>query len=132
MKINKHVTVGGLTWAVISRNERSVTHAGRYFFAARCNPKRPWHIHEHDCDIVKTGAAKPLLIFTYDYETAELSASVREICGEIPEIRLCQACYMPYRGEHTQCPYCLAASIERHPSMTLEEWRAATKAMHGH
>src|ERR1700743_2642035 len=76
----KHVKVGGLTWAVFSRNERTTTHAGRHFFAARCNPKRPWRIYEDDCDGLQTGGAKPLLVFLSDYDTESLSESVRQIC----------------------------------------------------
>jgi hypothetical protein len=100
MKIRKYVTVGGLKWAVISANERSVTHADRHFFSCRCYPSGPWSIYEHDCDIAQTGSAKPLLVFANDYETRELSDAVQKIC----------------------------AGSQLHPSRTFEEHRAAMKA----
>jgi hypothetical protein len=42
----KTVNVGGLTWTIISANERSTSHNGRHFFACRCNPKTLWLIEE--------------------------------------------------------------------------------------
>lgn len=42
----KTVTVGGITWTIISANERSTTHAGRHFFACRCDRHPLWRIEE--------------------------------------------------------------------------------------
>lgn len=125
----KTVTVYGLTWAVMSRNERCVTHAGRHFFAVRCNPKRAWHIHEHDCDIAQTGSAKPLLVFTNDYETHHLSDAVREICGA-DGTYCCQTCFTVFRLAFQSCPACGEQRGEAHPSMPFEQHRAAMKARH--
>lgn len=54
MKIQKTVTVKGVTWQVISANERNCTIEGRHFFARRCKPSTPWFLTEHDCDITKS------------------------------------------------------------------------------
>lgn len=40
------VTVDGITWEIISRDERQTTHAGRHFFACRCYNQPLWHIDE--------------------------------------------------------------------------------------
>lgn len=128
MKIYKHVIVGGLTWAVLSKGERATTHAGRHFFASRCNSRRPWIIREHDCDITQTGCAKPLLVWRNDYETADLSQAVKEICGQDPEIRFCHDCLTTYAGDHPNCPNCGAENADPHPSVTFEEHRAAMQA----
>lgn len=128
MRPTKHVTVGGLTWTVISANERAITHAGRHFFACRCRCARPWKIHEHDSDITRAGAARPLKVFTNGYHTATLSQAVKEICGEPPATRFCEHCSSTYEGELPDCPYCGADSTEPHPWVTFEEHWAAMQA----
>jgi len=42
------VTVGGVTWTIHSRNERTTTVNGRHLFAGRCNPSRMWTLREMD------------------------------------------------------------------------------------
>lgn len=45
-RTRKTVQVGGVTWTIISRNERATTHAGRHFFACRCSRNPLWRIDE--------------------------------------------------------------------------------------
>lgn len=54
MDIKKTVCVKGVTWQVLSANERNCTIEGRHFFARRCKPSTPWVLTEHDCDITKS------------------------------------------------------------------------------
>jgi len=132
MKYSKTVTVGGMTWNVIGRNERATTHEGRHFFAARCNPKILWRITEDDQNIAATGSAKPLRVWTNKYETHDLSTTVREICGKPPATRICDRCYMVHGPALTECPFCGTPSEELHPSMTFAEHRAAMQARRAH
>lgn len=123
MRILKTVTVGGLTWHVLSANERTTTHAGRHFFAVRCNSKRPWRIDEHDCDISQTGSAKPLRAFTSEYSTADLSQSVHEICGAPLEHYTCPDCFTSMFKPGATCTEC-GHPVDAHPSMPFEQYRA--------
>lgn len=79
-KPHQVVQNGGLFWTVISRNERSITHDGRHFFAARCRPGRPWHLEEVDTPIGVGSGSKVLRTFAPKYQLHELSYAVRDIC----------------------------------------------------
>lgn len=76
------VTVSGLTWTVHSANERSVTHQGRHFFAARCGGLQ-WTITEVS-DGTTTGSTV-VRTFTNKYDTSELSRSIKEITAGTAE-----------------------------------------------
>lgn len=128
MNPHKHVTVGGLTWAVVSANERATTHAGRHFFATRCRTSVPWVIRELDANIAETGSGKPLLVFRNNYETSDLSRAVREICGHRPAFHTCENCLLIYEGSHENCPACGTKYADPHPSLTHEEDWAAMQA----
>lgn len=80
----KAITSAGMDWTVISRNERETTHKGRHFFAARCNPTRPWKITELDQPLRPAGggiACTKSLRHFGEYETKQLTQAVMEICG---------------------------------------------------
>lgn len=126
MRERKTVEVGGVTWIVISRNERSTTWKGRHFFACRCNPRRDWRLSEDDQNIGETGFAKPLRIYTKAVPTPLLSETVREICGEAPPFVICDRdeCMQAYGVELDRCPYCYAPAAVQFPSITHEQWRA--------
>ncbi len=117
----------GMAWKVLSKNERTTVHAGRFFYAVRCRPGA-YKIHEHDCDIAVTGSAKPLRVFDLKYQAFELSAAVREICGEITTPGTCVSCfaYMPAKAE--QCPDCGQIQPPRHPSTEWDEHVAKMRA----
>lgn len=103
MKDRKTVTVAGLTWTVISRNERSTTHDGRHFFAARCDPKGNWRLTEDDRNIAESETSRALKVWLTTYKTGELSRVVKDICGNGP-------------------------GAEPHPWVTFAEWRARMQA----
>lgn len=129
MRFTKHVTVGGLTWAVVSANERAITHDNRHFLAVRCRSGRPWSIHELDANIAETGSAKPLRVFSERYDTGDLSSTVREICGEPPFSRTCDTCFAIDAHEPgTHCFVCGSEYSELHPSVPFEEHRDAMLA----
>lgn len=79
----KPVNSNGLTWQHVSRNERTITHAGRHFFACRCRPGTPWEIHEHDRCINTHGSATPLRVWDNNYHISQLSDAIRCIVGEL-------------------------------------------------
>lgn len=77
--IYKAVKSGGLEWTVMSRNERAITHEGRHFLAARCNPSRAWTIIEMDRSLVEHGTAKEVKRFLILFDTRWLSDGIRDI-----------------------------------------------------
>lgn len=103
MKYQKTVKVGGLTWSVISRNERSSTHEGRHFFAARCHLTAEWRLTEDDQNIAEAETSRALKVWLNTYKTADLSRVVKDICGNGP-------------------------GAEPHPFVTFAEWRAQMQA----
>jgi hypothetical protein len=119
-----------MVWTVISRNERSTVHAGRFFFAVRCRSGADYSIHEHDQDLAATGSAKELRVFTLKYNVWELSNAVREICGEITEPGSCVQCFTCVSPEADLCACCGQVQPPRHPSTSLDEYRAAMQARH--
>jgi len=59
------------SWSVISRNERSITIAGRHFFATRCSRKgSEWTLMELD------GDGKIRIRYLPTFETKELMSAV--------------------------------------------------------
>jgi hypothetical protein len=79
------VNTGGMSWRVVSRNEREATHNGRHFFARRCRPGVPWLIEELDRSITDHGIAEPLYVWANGYEVNDLSGAVRDICDTSTE-----------------------------------------------
>lgn len=77
----KTITSSGMEWTIISRNERETTHRKRHFFAARCNPTRPWKIREIDEPFSRSGCTRSLRSFGCEYETKQLTQAVMEICA---------------------------------------------------
>lgn len=122
------VKSNGMSWRVISANEREATHEGRHFFACRCGSARTWAIDEHDQSITEHGVAKPIRVWRNGYRTEDLSDAVREICGAPPKLRTCGQCFAVYAGDRSECPQCGAAHAEIHPSRSFEEDRALTRA----
>lgn len=87
MKDRKQVTIKGITWTILSANERVCTVEGRHFFASRCRSKTPWYLREHDCDITAgaTGA-REVGYLPYRLETDHLSLAVLDITREAMEL----------------------------------------------
>lgn len=83
MKTYKTVNAQGLQWRVCSANERTITHAGRHFFAMRCRSGRPWMLEELDQCIATHGTAKTIRDHGRSFEIGELSDAVRIAVGEI-------------------------------------------------
>lgn len=81
MKTRKTVTVKGITWTILSANERAcVTCPGRFFFASRCNSKSQWFLREHDCDITTSATgAREVGYLPFRLETDHLSLAVLDI-----------------------------------------------------
>lgn len=115
------VNNNGMQWSVLSRNERTTVHAGRYFFAVRCRSGAAYSIHEHDCDIAVTGSAKPLRAFNLKYDAWELSNAVREICGEVTNPGTCVSCFASVAPDGEHCTCCGQAQPPRHPSTPWDE-----------
>lgn len=129
--ITSTVNSNGMKWSVISRNERSTVHAGRFFFAVRCKSGAAYSIHEHDCDIAVTGSAKPLAVFTLKYDAWVLSDAVREICGgEVSEPGTCVRCFASVSPKVDQCACCGQVQPPRHPFTSFEEHRTNMMARH--
>lgn len=80
MKTRKTVTVKGVTWTILSANERCTTIKGRHFFASRCRSNTPWYLREHDCDITSsaTGAFE-IGYLQFRLETSHLSLAVLDV-----------------------------------------------------
>lgn len=83
MKNRKTVTVKGITWTILSANERVCTTCpGRFFFAGRCNSKSQWFLREHDCDITASAmGAREVGYVPYRLETDHLSLAVLDIAS---------------------------------------------------
>lgn len=81
MKTRKTVTVKGITWTILSANERVCTTCpGRFFFASRCNSKSQWFLREHDCDITASATgAREIGYLPFRLETDHLSLAVLDI-----------------------------------------------------
>ena len=76
----KQVTVSGITWKVISQNERCCVHGGRFFSASRCNNKTAWRLAEDDGDITASAdGVKELGFCPVRLETKQLSGQVLSI-----------------------------------------------------
>jgi hypothetical protein len=77
MRVLKTVSVQGINWSVISANERSCCHSGRFFMARRCNSRSPWRVSEHDCDITVKGMALVIRRSMVPLTISELSIAVK-------------------------------------------------------
>lgn len=87
MKDRKQVTIKGITWTILSANERVCTVKGRHFFASRCRSKTPWYLREHDCDITASATgAREVGYLPYRLETDHLSLAVLDITREAMEL----------------------------------------------
>lgn len=80
MKDRKQVTIKGITWTILSANERVCTVEGRHFFASRCRSGTPWYLREHDCDITTsaTGASE-IGYLQFRLDTGHLSLAVLDV-----------------------------------------------------
>lgn len=80
MKDRKQVTIKGITWTILSANERVCTVEGRHFFASRCRSNTPWYLREHDCDITTsaTGASE-IGYLQFRLDTGYLSLAVLDV-----------------------------------------------------
>jgi len=72
----KTISVGGLTWNIISANERSTSHGGRHFFAYRCNPKSGWRIDE--TNQAEVNGSRNLRVIGLAMGTKELSSHIKK------------------------------------------------------
>ena len=80
MKTRKTVTIKGITWTILSANERACTVEGHHFFASRCRSSTPWYLREHDCDITASATgARELGYLQFRLETAHLSLAVLDV-----------------------------------------------------
>lgn len=85
----KHVTVKGITWTIVSSNERICSSCpGRHFFALRCHSGKPWAIIEMDRDLL-AGSAREIGYLPHRLLTQHLSLAVLDITarGEVLPVR---------------------------------------------
>lgn len=80
MKDRKQVTTKGITWTVLSTNERVCLVSGRHFFAVRCNPMQMWSIVEMDGDLF-SGPRRQIGYLPHRLGTEHLSLAVLDIVG---------------------------------------------------
>lgn len=99
----------GMTWTVVSRNERAITYDGRHFFAGRCRPKSMWVLRELDGDVEAAGR-REIGRTPQRFYTEQLSGAVRVLCDETRMLNnklpwLCPACFHP-SIHPTDCGHC--------------------------
>lgn len=76
----KTVTVKGITWTILSANERCTTVEGRHFFAGRCGSKSQWYLREHDCNITESSSgAREVGYLQFRLDTDHLSLAVLDV-----------------------------------------------------
>ena len=71
------MTIRPRDWKQHSRNERSITVAGRHFFASRC--ARLWRVEE--VDQAEPNGSKLVQVVRTFVKTSDLSATVMKECG---------------------------------------------------
>lgn len=80
MKTRKTVTIKGITWKILSANERCTTVEGRHFFAGRCGSKSQWYLREHNCDITTSSTgAREISFLPFRLDTDHLSLAVLDV-----------------------------------------------------
>lgn len=82
MREYKKVVVKGITWTILSANERTCQVEDRHFMASRCTPKSMWFLREHNCDIISSAdGAKEVGYCRFRLATEMLSLAVLHIVG---------------------------------------------------
>lgn len=80
MKNRKTITIKGITWTILSANERVCTVEGRHFFASRCRSSTPWYLREHDCNITESAVgAREIGYLQFRLKTGDLTLAVLDV-----------------------------------------------------